>query len=83
MSVVNYYASPTQSFGYYRGTPFVGGGAYQGGGTGPQDQGMGEFAQGEGPVTIDDSSWTPTIWYMAILIVIELIIVGCFATRVF
>lgn len=71
-----YYAAPNSSWGYYRGAPLYGGGAQAGGGAGPQTQGIGEFAQGQGPSPDISGSWTKTHFYMAILILAEMVVFG-------
>jgi hypothetical protein len=48
-SDIPYYAKPTQTFGYYRGSPIYGG-DLDPDGSGPECQGVGEFPQGEGPI---------------------------------
>lgn len=76
-----YYTSPTQAFGYYRGSPLVGGGAYQGGGSGPMAQGNGQFAQGQGDVS-GVKGWSPTILYMFALIIAEMFVFGWLAKKI-
>lgn len=74
-----YYALPTSSYGYYRGAPQVGGGAYGGGGTGPVMAGNGVFAQGQGPQS--QTGWSPTILYMVGLIIGEMIVFGILSRK--
>lgn len=75
-----YIANPTQSFGYYRGSPQFGGGAYTGGGSGPMAQGVNTFSQGQGPSGV--TGWSPTILYMFALIIAEMIIFGVLAKHI-
>lgn len=72
---------PSSSFGYYRGTPYVGGGAHGGGGQGQQMAGSNTFAQGQGPTGGTSTGWNPTILYMFGLIVAEMIIFGILARK--
>jgi hypothetical protein len=76
-----YYTHPTQSFGYYRGAPQFGGGAYGGGGSGPMAQGTGQFAQGQGTPT-GIGGWNPTILYMFALIIAEMFVFGWLSKKV-
>ena len=73
-----FYARPNPSFGYWRGggstTPIAGG--QPGSGYGPAYQGIGFFSAGQGPPP-DIPSWTPTITYLLVLVLVELIAVGC------
>jgi hypothetical protein len=64
-----YFASPTQSFGYYRGTPYYGG---SGSGMGPNMAGNGVFSAGQG--NAGNSGWSPTILYMLALVILEMIV---------
>lgn len=75
-----YIASPTQSFGYYRGAPLYGGGAYQGGGSGPMAAGTNTFSQGQGASGI--GGWSPTILYMFVLIIAEMFVFGWLARKI-
>jgi hypothetical protein len=77
-----YIANPTSSFGYYRGSPNVGGGSLSGmGGSGPMAQGIGQFAQGQGPVQ-GVGGWDPTILYIFVLIIAEMIVFGFLARHI-
>lgn len=71
-----YFANPTSTFGYYRGTPYNGG---SGSGMGQAVNGMGILPQGQGGQT---SGWSPTILYMFVLIIAEMIIFGFLARKV-
>lgn len=73
------YGLPTSSFGYYRGTPLAGG---QGSGMGPSVQGMGVFSAGTGSSANSNSGWNPTILYMFVLIILEMVVFGWLATKV-
>jgi len=70
-----FYARPSSSFGYWRGggseIPLEGG---QGSMAGPKTQGFGIFSQGQG--TPGASGWEPTVVYLLILIVAEMIVFG-------
>jgi hypothetical protein len=74
-----YFAAPTSSFGYYRGSPQYLGGAQSGGGYGNQVAGNNTFAPGQGTQT--QSSWSPTILYMFGLIIGEMIVFGILARK--
>jgi hypothetical protein len=74
-----YASKPTASFGYWRGAGAEGPQAYgQGSGYGPQHQGIGLFAQGVGPPG-QSSGWTPTVTYMLVFVVAEIIAFGILA----
>lgn len=73
-----YFSSPTSSFGYYRGQPLYGG---SGSGQGPSQSGVGQFAQGSGPVN-NTSQWSPTIYYMFALVIFEMVVFGFLARRI-
>ena len=70
-----FYSRPTSSFGYWRGggseIPLAGG---QGSGMGQKDSGTGLFSQGMGNITGAD--WHPTVIYLAILIIAEMVVFG-------
>jgi hypothetical protein len=66
-----YFSSPTQSFGYYRGTPYYGG---EGAGTGGIVAGTGVFSAGQGPQQASGSAWNPTILYLFVLVLAEMFI---------
>ena len=72
-----FYARPTASFGYWRGggseIPLSEG---QGSMAGPRFQGLGLFSQGQGSSPGDDSGWHPTVIYLLILVVAEMIVFG-------
>jgi hypothetical protein len=75
-----YFAKPTQSFGYYRGWPIYGG---DGGTEGPQVSGSNVFAAGQGAsTTAGAGSWTPTILYLFVLILVEMFVFGIIARKV-
>jgi hypothetical protein len=74
---VVYFSAPTSSFGYYRGTPLYGG---SGSGMGPVMAGTGIFSAGQG--NAGSTGWTPTILYMFVLIVVEMIVFGILARHV-
>lgn len=73
------YAYPNSSFGYYRGSPLYGGGAYGGGGSGPQMAGNSTFSAGQGPTS--QTGWSPTILYMIGLVIGEMIVFGILARK--
>lgn len=65
------YASPSPSFGYYRGNPqYLG----YGSGQGPNVAGNGQYAQGQGPISGSMTGWTPTILYLFALIIAEMFV---------
>lgn len=61
--------APNQALGYYVGSPQAGG---SGSGMGQPMSGIGQFAAGQG-VTVGNSTWHPTILYLAALIVAEMV----------
>lgn len=71
-----FYGRPSSSFGYWRGggseIPLAGG---QGSDMGPKTQGLGMFSQGQGGAG-DGNGWHPTVIYLLILIVAEMIVFG-------
>lgn len=73
-----FYARPSSSFGYWRGggseIPLAGG---QGSGMGPKTQGLGLFSQGQGAP--GSSGWEPTVVYLLILTVAEMVVFGFIA----
>lgn len=73
-----YYAKPSQSFGYYRGWPIFGG---DGSGQGVEMAGSNVFSAGQGTSNATDSSWTPTILYLFVLIVLEMFVFAFIARR--
>jgi hypothetical protein len=73
---MTYAARPSSSFGYYRGLtegPF-----WQGQGSGQgmaaNTQGMGLLSQGQGPAGA--GGWHPTVLYLGVLILAEMIVFG-------
>jgi hypothetical protein len=74
---VVYFSSPTSSFGYYRGSPQYGG---TGSGMGPVMAGNGVFSAGQG--NVQGTGWSPTILYMFVLIIVEMIVFGVLAKHV-
>lgn len=74
-----YFSRPTSSFGYYRGWPINGG---DGSGQGVEMAGANVFSAGQGPTSdTGGSSWTPTILYLFVLIVIEMFVFAFIARR--
>jgi hypothetical protein len=76
-----YFAAPTSSFGYYRGSPQYLGGAQSGGGQGNPVAGSNTFAQGQGPTGGETTGWNPTILYMFGLIILEMVVFGIIARK--
>ncbi len=74
-----YAARPTSSFGYWRGG-YSDGPLAQGQGSrmGQANSGAGMFAQGSGPVD-GGGAWHPTVVYMLILVVVEIVAFGLLA----
>jgi hypothetical protein len=72
---VAYASYPNPAFGYFRGVgsegPLAGG---QGSMAGPKLQGLGFLSQGQG--SPGSSGWDPTIVYLLILIVVEMVVFG-------
>ena len=66
-----YFSSPTSTFGYYRGTPYNGG---SGSGMGQAVNGMNILPQGQG--NAQGTGWSPTILYLFVLILAEMVIFG-------
>lgn len=64
-----YFSLPTQSFGYYRGSPFYGG---EGAGQGVNVAGQGVFSAGQG--TGQAAGWNPTILYLFVFIIAEMFV---------
>jgi hypothetical protein len=75
-----YAARPTSSFGQWRGVgadgPYTEG---QGSGYGPVRQGAGFFAQGVGPPGQTGGGWTPTVTYLIVFIIAEVVAFGFLA----
>ena len=69
------FALPTQSWGYYRGTPYYGG---EGSGQGGIVAGTGVFSAGQGNVA-GRTGWSPTVLYLFVLIILEMVIFGLIA----
>jgi hypothetical protein len=70
-----YYARPTSSFGYWRGG-MSDGPLWQGQGArfyGPAAQGAGLLPPGSGPAP-SAAGWTPTVTYLLVFIVAEMIL---------
>ena len=71
-----FYNRPTASFGYWRGggseIPLAGG---QGSNMGPKTQGLGMFSQGQGDAA-GNGNWHPTVIYLLILIIAEMVVFG-------
>jgi hypothetical protein len=75
-----YYSRPTSAYGYYRGWPIFGGDT---GTEGPQVSGSNVFSQGQGSsMTSGAGSWTPTILYLFVLILVEMFIFAWISRRV-
>lgn len=72
-----YYARPSSSFGYWRGGmsdgPLAQG---QGSGYGQANSGVGIFPQGSGAVDAG-TGWSPTLTYLIVFVVVEIIAFGC------
>lgn len=74
-----YYSRPTSSFGYYRGSPVFGG---DGSGQGVEMAGTNVFSAGSGTQSgAGGTSWTPTILYLFVLIVLEMFVFAMIARR--
>jgi len=71
-----YYSRPTSAFGYWRGGmsdgPLAQG---QGSGMGLKNQGLGLLSAGQGPAG-GGGGWEPTVVYLLLLIVAEMIVFG-------
>jgi hypothetical protein len=75
-----YFSLPTQSFGYYRGAPIAGGDI---GIQGPNMAGSNVFSQGQGAtMNAGGSSWSPTILYLFVLILIEMFVFAWVARHI-
>jgi hypothetical protein len=78
MAATGFYARPSSSFGYWRGGmsdgPLAQG---QGSGYGQANSGVGMFPQGSGSATA--SGWSPTITYLLIFVVAEIVAFGFLA----
>jgi hypothetical protein len=64
-----YFARPTSSFGYYRGSPVFNG---DGSGMGPNVSGNSVFSAGQGSAAGTGTGWEPTILYLFVLVLIEM-----------
>ena len=73
-----YFSSPTSTFGYYRGTPYNQG---SGSGMGQAVNGMGILPQGQGSQD-QGTGWSPTILYLFVLILAEMVIFGFIARHI-
>ena len=74
-----FYSRPSSSFGYWRGggsdgVPLAGG---QGSGMGQKDSGTGLLSQGQG--IMNGQGWHPTVIYLLILVIAEMIVFGFIA----
>jgi hypothetical protein len=78
VSGTGFYSRPSSSLGYWRGgggeIPLAGG---QGSNMGPKTQGLGFFSQGQGP--LGASGWEPTVVYLLIFVLAEMIVFGFIA----
>lgn len=73
------YSLPTSSFGYYRGAPVFNG---DGAGQGPNVSGSNVFTAGQGTSTGAGTTWSPTILYLFVLILIEMFVFAFIARHV-
>lgn len=74
-----YFSKPSSSFGYYRGWPIYGG---DGSGQGVEMAGSNVFSAGQGtPGDTTGATWTPTILYLFVLIVLEMFVFAFIARR--
>jgi hypothetical protein len=69
-----YFSSPSSSFGYYRGAPLYQG---EGAGQGGIVSGNNVFSAGQGKA--QGSAWSPTILYLFVFILAEMVIFGMIA----
>lgn len=73
-----FYSRPSSSLGYWRGggseIPLAQG---QGSGMGQGNSGLGIFSQGQGVMSGTD--WHPTVIYLLVLVVAEMIVFGFIA----
>jgi hypothetical protein len=69
-----YFSLPSQSFGYYRGSPQNQG---EGAGQGGIMSGSNVFSAGQGQQ--QGTAWNPTILYLFVLILAEMVIFGMIA----
>jgi hypothetical protein len=73
-----YYARPSSSFGYYRGWPIYGG---DGSGQGVEMAGSNVFSAGQGTNSATGGTWTPTILYLFVLIIVEMFVFAFIARK--
>lgn len=73
-----YFSKPSSSFGYYRGWPIFGG---DGSGMGVEMAGSNVFSAGQGAASDTGGTWTPTILYLFVLIVLEMFVFAFIARR--
>jgi hypothetical protein len=73
-----FYSRPSSSFGYWRGggseIPLAQG---QGSGMGQANSGAGILSQGQG--VMNGTSWHPTVIYLLVLVVAEMVVFGFIA----
>lgn len=73
-----FYSRPSSSFGYWRGGmsdgPLAQG---QGSRMGQADSGAGMFRQGDGPQGGGGGSWSPTVTYLLVFVVAEIVLFKC------
>ena len=75
-----YFSRPTSSFGYYRGNPIY---QNEGSGQGVDMAGSNVFSAGSGTAsTGGDTTWTPTILYLFVFIIIEMFVFAFIARRI-
>lgn len=74
--MTTYAHRPTSSFGYWRGgMPDGPLWQNQGSGYGQHTQGLGVFPPGSGPAQASQGQWSPTVTYLFVLILAEMILV--------
>lgn len=64
---------PNQATGYYMGYGPQAGGS--GSGMGQRMSGIGQLASGQG-VTVGNQQWHPTILYLIVLVIVEMVVFG-------
>lgn len=75
-----YFSRPTSSFGYYRGNPIY---QNEGSNQGVNMAGSNVFSAGSGTATgSDNSTWTPTILYLVVFIIVEMFVFAFIARRI-
>ena len=78
MASTGFYARPSSSFGYWRGGMSDGPRAQgQGSGYGQANSGVGMFPQGSGSMA--KGGWSPTLTYLFVLVIAEIVAVGFLA----